>query len=160
MHLTPNLSRPTSLTSVVCKNNETILKKAALSLVLNFPTGNKRTWLPLSSLDPNKSPFCWSNGYLMAWGRECSWNFATTFDSVNHRLLLTNLKYNGIGNWVESFLNWFVFHTSVNDPLSQIAGDVSGAPQGPLLGPILFLIYANDLIDNLTIDHLLYADNI
>ncbi len=33
-------------------------------------------------------------------------------------------------------------------------------PQVSVLGPILFVIYVNDLIDNLTIDHLLYADDI
>ncbi len=52
------------------------------------------------------------------------------------------------------------FEVSVNGSLSQVAEPVSGVPQGSVLGPILFVIYVNDLSDNLTIDHLLYADDV
>ncbi len=41
-----------------------------------------------------------------------------------------------------------------------MAEAVSGVPHGLVLGPILFVIYVNDLSDNLTIDHLLYADDV
>ncbi len=43
---------------------------------------------------------------------------------------------------------------------SQRIPIASGVPQGSALGPILFVIYVNDLSDNLTIDHLLYADDV
>ncbi len=41
-----------------------------------------------------------------------------------------------------------------------MAEAASGVPQGKVLGPILFVIDGNDLSDNLTIDHLLYADDV
>ncbi len=63
-------------------------------------------------------------------------------------------------NWIESYLRRRSFQVSVNGSLSQVAEAVSGVPQGSVLGPILFVIYVNDLSDNLTIDHLLYADDV
>ncbi len=41
-----------------------------------------------------------------------------------------------------------------------MAEAANGVPQDSVLGPILFVIYVNDLSDNLTIDHLLYADDV
>ncbi len=91
-------------------------------------------------------------------------DFAKAFDSVNHRLLLTKLKCYGIApsviNRIESYLRRRSFQVSVNGSLSQVAEAASVVPQGSVLGPILFVIYVNDLTDNLTIDHLLYADDV
>ncbi len=50
------------------------------------------------------------------------------------------------------------FQVSVNDSLSQVGKTASGVSQGLVLGPILFVIYVNNLADNLVIDHLLYAN--
>ncbi len=65
-----------------------------------------------------------------------------------------------VTNWIESYLRLRSFEVSVNGSLSQVAEAASGLPKGSALGPILFVIYVNDLTDNLTIDHLLYADNV
>ncbi len=91
-------------------------------------------------------------------------DFVKALDSVNHRLLLTKLKCYGIAssviNWIESYLRRRFFQVSVNGSLSQVAEAASGVPQGSVLGPILFVIYVNDLTDYLTIDHLLYVDDV
>ncbi len=63
-------------------------------------------------------------------------------------------------NWIESYFRRRSFEVTVNGSLSHAAEAASGVPQGSVLGPILFVIYVNELADNLAIDHPLYADNV
>ncbi len=48
---------------------------------------------------------------------------------------------------------------NVNGTLSQMAEAISGVPQGSVIGPILFVIFVNDLPDHLSADSRLYADD-
>ncbi len=88
----------------------------------------------------------------------------TAIDLVNSSLLLIKLKCYGIApsviNRIESYIRRRSFQVSVNGSLSQVAEAASEVPQGSVLGPILFVIYVNELSDNLTIDHLLYANDV
>ncbi len=63
-------------------------------------------------------------------------------------------------NWIESYLQRRSFKVSINGFLSQVGEAASGVPQDSVIGPNLFVIYVNDLTDNLTIDHRLYADDV
>ncbi len=91
-------------------------------------------------------------------------NFPKAFDSVNHRLLLDKLRENGIAtiviSWAECFLSRRTFQVNVNRTLSQMTEAISGVPQGSVIGPILFVIYVNDLPDRMSADHLLFADDV
>ena len=86
------------------------------------------------------------------------------FDSVDHLILLEKMKHYGFGGkangWIKSYLTERKQFVQVKKSESNIKLISSGVPQGSVLGPLLFLIYINDLRNCLKYSRsYIFADN-
>ena len=93
-------------------------------------------------------------------------DFAKAFDSVVHSKLLIKLQSYGITGdlfkWLRAFLTDRTQRIVVDNQCSNYKSVISGTPQGSILGPVLFVIFINDLPDTVpnSVSCKLYADDV
>ena len=90
-------------------------------------------------------------------------DFSKAFDKVSHRLLKLKLNFYGIKDqayrWISSFLSKRTQCVVCGGHVSAPIDVVSGVPQGTVLGPLLFLLYINDLPECISSSCSLFADD-
>ena len=165
----PENYRPISLTCVCCK----IMEHIITSNVMNH-LDEQQILYPLQhgfrrgrSCDSQLIEFVEGVTNNMEDGHQTDvlvMDFSKAFDNVCHSLLLHKINHYGITGkvniWIEDFLSHREQAVVVEGETSEKVDVESGVPQGSVLGPCLFLLYINDLPDNIRSKVRLLADDI
>ena len=161
--------RPISITSVVSKLMESIVRDTIMAHMMknNLITDNQHGFVAgrncitqlLVCLDDWTRVMESSEEFDVIYT-----DFSKAFDSVAHERLLVKLQNNGIKGdllqWIRSFLSGRPQCVNVNGILSDWKDIISGVPQGSVIGPILFVIFINDMPDEVKESICkLFADN-
>jgi hypothetical protein len=165
----PNSYRPISLTCICCKLLERLIKKA----MTDFLEGNQLLNDAQHGFREKRS--CLTN-LLYSFERWTKYmdehtpvdviyiDFKKAFDSVPHKRLMKKLSLHGIDGkllqWIEGFVTGRSQCVQVNGIPSDWVAVESGVPQGSVLGPLLFIVYVNDIPELLDCDILMFADDI
>ena len=160
--------RPVSLTSVICKLLERLIKDHMMDFLVKHKLLNssQHGFLKARSCLTNMLCFLEEITKWIDMGSPVDiiyLDFQKAFDKVPHQRLLLKLKAHGIGDsitdWIEQWLTDRRQRVVVDGEVSNWKSVLSGVPQGSVLGPILFLIYINDLDESITSNVLKFADD-
>lgn len=109
-----------------------------------FRQGHSTELALIEAVDKLRSPIINNNTCIAVF-----LDLSKAFDTIDHGILLQKLDRYGIRgiclNWFESYLSDRLQFTSFNNIKSKLQTVRCGVPQGSILGPLLFIIYMNDI---------------
>ena len=90
-------------------------------------------------------------------------DLSKAFDTVDHNILLKKLSFYGVRNntfkWFKSYLSNRKQYITTDQGNTEMENITCGVPQGSILGPLLFLIFVNDLSQATSLDPIMFADD-
>ena len=164
-----NNYRPISLTSLVVKVMEICIRDELYDKCKHLISEKQHGFLPGRSCTTQMISFVDDITYSMNLRKDVDavyFDFAKAFDSVNHDIILKKLKHvyniNGLLlNFIKACLQNRTQRVVVGGAQSKILPVNSGVPQGSILGPLLFVLFINDIHEHISEETniALYADD-
>ena len=159
--------RPVSLTCIICKVYEQLVRSSLVEFLDEKITPYQHGFVKSKSCLTNLLETVDCIIELLESGAPVDliyFDFSKAFDRVPHSRLLYKLETLGVKgkllNVIKDFLTGRSFRVSVEGKLSSLKKILSGIPQGSVLGPLLFIIFINDLPNYVKSSIRLFADDL